>query len=107
MLSIPPPSQTRPRSRTRRFVRSDPGNPSSVVAGGGAGMPMELVFGSSEHEGWNVLSVTGEVDAYTSPMLRDRLSRIMAGGQYRIVVDLEGVGFMDSTGLGVLVSALK
>lgn len=54
-----------------------------------------------------MLEVEGEVDVYTAPKLRDRLVELISGGNHRIVVDLEGVGFMDSTGLGSLVAGLK
>lgn len=70
-------------------------------------MAIELEFDESEHDGWRVLAVRGEIDAYTSPRLREELKRLIDGGARQLVVDLQGVEFMDSTGLGVLVSALK
>lgn len=54
-----------------------------------------------------MLEVEGEVDVYTAPKLRERLVELIAGGNHRIIVSLEGVGFMDSTGLGSLVAGLK
>lgn len=54
-----------------------------------------------------MLEVGGEVDIYTAPKLRERLVELIDAGNDRIVVDLEGVGFMDSTGLGSLVAGLK
>lgn len=54
-----------------------------------------------------VLEVGGEVDVYTAPRLRERLIEIVEGGSRRVVVDLGRVDFLDSTGLGVLVGALK
>jgi anti-sigma B factor antagonist len=54
-----------------------------------------------------VLRVEGEVDVYTSPALRDELYRIIEGGAERVVVDLAAMDFIDSSGLGVLVGALK
>jgi len=53
-----------------------------------------------------VLEVRGEVDAYSAPQLRDAL-REMGGEGARLLVDLNGVDFMDSSGLGVLIGALK
>lgn len=44
---------------------------------------------------------------FTAPKLREQLVDLVGRGRYRIVVNLEGVEFMDSTGLGVLVGGLK
>jgi anti-sigma B factor antagonist len=54
-----------------------------------------------------VLEVGGEVDVYTAPRLRERLIEMIDGGARKVVVDLGRVDFLDSTGLGVLVGALK
>lgn len=54
-----------------------------------------------------VMSFKGDVDIATAPVLRDSISQVMAKGVNRIVVDLSDVGFLDSTGLGVLVGRLK
>jgi anti-sigma B factor antagonist len=47
------------------------------------------------------------VDLETAPVLRQRLREAIDGGAMRIVLDLEAVGFIDSSGLGAIVSALK
>ena len=54
-----------------------------------------------------VLEVGGEIDVYTAPKLREKLIELVSEGSYHIVVDLEKVDFLDSTGLGVLVGGLK
>ena len=53
------------------------------------------------------MTVSGEVDVYTAPQLRSALEERIAAGQTALIVDLEDVGFLDSTGLGVLVGRLK
>jgi anti-sigma B factor antagonist len=68
---------------------------------------MDLGFYVEERDGWAVLCVRGEVDVYTAPRFRERLIELVSQGQRQIVVDLEGVDFLDSTGLGVLVGGLK
>ena len=54
-----------------------------------------------------VVEVGGEIDVYTAPKLRDKISELVATGAYDIVVDMHEVEFLDSTGLGVLVGGLK
>ena len=68
---------------------------------------MDLGLDVTERNGYAVLSVRGEVDVYTAPRLRERLVELVSQGHRNIVVDLEGVDFLDSTGLGVLVGGLK
>lgn len=53
-----------------------------------------------------VISVTGEVDAHTADQVRAAIDAAITPGA-RLVVDLSGVSFLDSTGLGVFVTALK
>ena len=59
------------------------------------------------HQPYTVLSVKGEVDVYTAPRLREKLVELVSQGKHKIVVNLEGVDFLDSTGLGVLVGGLE
>src|SRR5580692_2215578 len=54
-----------------------------------------------------VLRVTGEVDGYTAPVLRERIRELAALGAVHLIADLAQVDFLDSTGLGVLVGGLK
>ncbi|CAN5249177.1 anti-sigma factor antagonist BldG [soil metagenome] len=68
---------------------------------------MDLRLDVSERDGWSVLAVGGEIDVATAPRLREQLIGLVTGGRHRIVVDLGGVDFIDSTGLGVLIGALK
>lgn len=68
---------------------------------------VDLSFESRKENGWTVLVVTGEVDLYTSPQLRDGITGLLEQGGSRIVIDLSSVEFMDSSGLGVLVIGLK
>lgn len=68
---------------------------------------MELGLESSTKGDWSVVAVRGEIDLHTAPQLRERLVALVEDGASRVVVDLTEVGFMDSSGLGVLVGLLK
>ena len=54
-----------------------------------------------------VVEVVGDVDMYTSPKLRDALSSFTRGKVRRIIVNLAGVEFMDSSGIATIVQAYK
>ena len=68
---------------------------------------MDLTLATREVDGRAIVSVGGEIDVYTAPKLRDCITELVGAGSYNIVIDLEAVEFLDSTGLGVLVGGLK
>jgi anti-sigma B factor antagonist len=68
---------------------------------------MDLGFTATDREGRAVLSVQGEIDVATAPQLRERLLELVGTGERDVILDLDGVGFLDSTGLGVIVGCLK
>ena len=68
---------------------------------------MDMTVSVEELDGWALVRASGDIDVATAPRLREQLVNVIAGGQARVVLDLDGVDFLDSTGLGVIVSALK
>lgn len=52
-----------------------------------------------------VVTLHGEADISSAPVLRDALTALIGSGAKAVVVDLSEVAFLDSTGLGVLVGA--
>jgi anti-sigma B factor antagonist len=57
--------------------------------------------------GQYTVTVRGELDVATSPALRGELHSLVEQGAKAITIDLSGTTFIDSSGLGVLVGALK
>lgn len=63
---------------------------------------------SSPRSGLTVLTVRGEVDALTAPRLGTALDELMGSpGDHRVALDLEGVTFLASSGLGVLIDTAR
>jgi anti-sigma B factor antagonist len=94
-----------PRLWLRRPVR--PGRPLWLRPRRAAGGLVDLKLGHYSKDGIEVVDVEGEIDIYSAPRLRELLIDLTSKGSYQLIVDLDKVGFLDSTGLGVLVGGLK
>src|SRR3989442_15711141 len=71
------------------------------------GEAMDLGIDVSDRDDVVVLAVAGQLDVLTAPQLLECLVHSVKKGRCRVVVDLERVDFVDSTGLGVLVGCLR
>jgi anti-sigma B factor antagonist len=65
------------------------------------------VAGGALGPGTYVIEPEGEIDLATAPGLTDSLIDAIDAGAKCVIVDLTEVGFVDSTGLGVLLSAQR
>ena len=68
---------------------------------------MNLEIVRLDNEQVKTLKVSGEIDVYTAPQLKEALVPLTKKKGAVITVDLENVTYMDSTGLGVFIGALK
>ena len=68
---------------------------------------MDLSLETRELDGHTLVAVGGEIDVYTAPKLRDKITELVGSGHHSLIIDMEKVDFLDSTGLGVLVGGLK
>ncbi len=56
---------------------------------------------------WTVLHVSGELDLVSSPVVRQHVHEAVAEGHRDVVLDLSGVQFCDSSGVGVLIASRR
>ena len=68
---------------------------------------VDITTQEGSREGEWILTVLGEIDVASSPRLRTELASVLERGARTIVLDLQAMSFIDSSGLGVLVGALK
>jgi len=57
--------------------------------------------------GVRVVDLNGEIDVYTSPRVKETIGELIDQGHYDLIINLENVRYIDSTGLGVLIGGLK
>jgi anti-sigma B factor antagonist len=67
----------------------------------------DLVIEMRTVEETPVLDLTGEVDSYNAPRLKDKMVLLIEEGKTDLILNLTGVEYIDSTGLGTLVAGLK
>jgi anti-sigma B factor antagonist len=58
-------------------------------------------------DGYAVVALSGRLTATGAPLLRNAVTDLVASGDSRIVIDMAALQFVDSSGLGALVGALK
>ena len=51
------------------------------------------------------IALSGDLDVSTAPSVEERLVELEDGGAERVILDLRGLGFIDSTGLSLLINA--
>jgi anti-sigma B factor antagonist len=68
---------------------------------------VDLVMQTRQEGGASVVTSSGAIDVFTAPDLDEGLMAVLSRGATKLVLDLSGVTFLDSTGLGVLVKCLK
>ncbi|WP_300610052.1 STAS domain-containing protein [Trebonia sp.] len=70
---------------------------------------MELKVSSRSHGDHAIVTASGEIDLYTAPRLHSELAAVIASSApgSRVIVDMSGVEFCDSTGMNVLLTCLR
>ena len=68
---------------------------------------MDLKLGHYTKDGIEVIDVEGKIDISTAPRLRELLIDLVSTDNCQLIVNMDKVEFLDSTGLGVLVGGLK
>ncbi|MFQ3550063.1 MAG: STAS domain-containing protein [Armatimonadota bacterium] len=61
----------------------------------------------TEANGIKILHVSGEIDVYTAPQFKEAVNGVLTTGQKHLIINMENVSYMDSSGFGALLSATK
>jgi anti-anti-sigma factor len=70
-------------------------------------VPPAVAFSVRGHDGYTIVTISGEIDIASAPVLREQLLGLLRPGASLLVVDLSGVTFCDASGLAVLVGAAR
>lgn len=54
-----------------------------------------------------VLDISGEIDLYNAPELKDTINQLIEDQKYNVIINLEKVSYIDSSGIGALISSLS
>lgn len=68
---------------------------------------MNLTIDVAQEKSQSIMTLKGEIDIYTASELREKLNDLVSEKESDVIVDLKDVTYMDSTGLGTFISALK
>jgi anti-sigma B factor antagonist len=54
-----------------------------------------------------ILDISGEIDLYNAPEIKDIINQLIEEQKYNVVINLEKVSYIDSSGIGALISSLS
>ena len=54
-----------------------------------------------------ILDINGEIDLYNAPEIKDMISKLIEEQKYSIIINLDKVSYIDSSGIGALISSLS
>lgn len=54
-----------------------------------------------------ILDIQGEIDLYNAPEIKDTMQKLIEAEKYSIIINLEQVSYIDSSGIGALISGLS
>jgi anti-sigma B factor antagonist len=60
-----------------------------------------------EKEGITILDIEGEIDLYNAPTLKNIINDLINDRKYEIILNLEKVSYIDSSGIGAIISSLS
>ncbi|RME91989.1 MAG: anti-sigma factor antagonist [Candidatus Hydrogenedentota bacterium] len=60
-----------------------------------------------ERDGVVILDIEGEIDLYNAPEIKDTIQKLIDEQKYNIIINLEKVSYIDSSGIGALISSLS
>jgi anti-sigma B factor antagonist len=64
-------------------------------------------FKETDSGAYTLLAPDGKLNLVSAPPIKARIDDLVKNGKARIVLDLEAVDFIDSSGLGALIGGLK
>ena len=68
---------------------------------------MDLVIEEKSSESCDIVALSGRLNGASAPEFKQRIRQIVEGGKFRLILDMAGVTFIDSSGLSALISGLK
>lgn len=68
---------------------------------------MEINMREVESEGVTLLDIKGEIDLYNAPDIKDTIKNQIDAGKKKIIINLKDVSYIDSSGIGALISSLS
>ncbi len=54
-----------------------------------------------------ILDIAGEIDLYNAPEIKDIINGLIEEQKFNVIINLEKVTYIDSSGIGALISSLS